>query len=125
MPSKPVTRSVARKLAHDTDTRSKTSSHNEFEKSVKSQLRSREYNMTVKELKSQLKQAQHMISQLQEENRKMKKGTSENLDACEKALEKKKKLLRRIFPLHIQVKNMYKHNRVLQAESGSLKESLH
>jgi hypothetical protein len=64
--------------------------------------------MTVKRLKRQLKEAQAVIVQLREENKKMKRKIAEHLDLCEEALENRKRMVKRSLPLHKQMKNMYK-----------------
>jgi len=81
-------------------------------------------SMSLAQMRTQLKESQETIAQLQEENQKCREGTKEIIDLHEDTLFKTRKMLRRRLPLHYQVRNMYRQNRVLQAQNRSLKEEL-
>jgi hypothetical protein len=68
-----VTKSTTRKLVHDEDIRYEILSHCVAKKVVETQSPSEENNMTINRLIKQLKEAQGVIVQLREENRKMKR----------------------------------------------------
>ena len=65
-----------------------------------------------------------MIVQLQEEDIKHRFEVDGSLDLYEKALMDVRGMLRRRFPLHKQVQNLYKHNRSLKAENKNMKKEL-
>jgi hypothetical protein len=71
-----------------------------------------------------LKEAQDVIVQLREENRKMKRKIAEHLDLCEEALEKNKRMLKRYMALHKHVKSLYIHNRTLKEKERQRKEQI-
>ena len=62
-----------------------------------------------------------MIVQLQEEDIKHRFEVDGILDLYEKSLMDVRGMLRRIFPLHKQVQNLYKHNRSLKQEINLMK----
>ena len=65
-----------------------------------------------------------MIVQLQEEDIKHRFEVDGSLDLYEKYLMDVRGTLRRIFPLHKQVQNLYKHNKSLKAENKNMKKEL-
>ena len=80
--------------------------------------------MSLAQTRTQLKESQETIAQLQEENQKCREGTEEVINLHEDTFIKTRKMLRRRLPLHYQVRNLYKQNRALQAQNRSLKEEL-
>jgi hypothetical protein len=78
--------------------------------------------MTTKRLRKQLNEAHVVIVQLREEKRQMKINIEEQLDLCEGALEKKKRMVKISLPLHKQFQNLYRHNKTLHAKDRLKKE---
>jgi hypothetical protein len=63
-----------------------------------------------------------MIVQLRDENIQMERKIKKHLESCKGSLENNKKMVKRSFPLHGQVKNLYILNRELQKNNRSKKE---
>jgi len=81
-------------------------------------------SMNLTQMRTQLRESQETIAQLQEENQKCREGANEIITLHEDTVIKTRKMLRRRLPLHYQVRNLYKQNRALQAQNRSLKEEL-
>jgi hypothetical protein len=71
-----------------------------------------------------LNEAHAEIVKIREENRKMKERITKHLDVCEEALKNAKIMVKRYLPLHKQVKNLYKHNKVLRTKDILIKEQM-
>jgi len=133
MPQEQLPSSTARRPF----TRSKDKQSSEIEKAaIEAMVQSKEcappeatqesdkQSMNLTQMRTQLRESQETISQLQEENQKCREGTKEVITLHEDTLIKTRKMLRRRLPPHYQVRNMYKQNRALQAQNRSLKEEL-
>jgi hypothetical protein len=79
---------------------------------------------TFKRLNKQLREAQDMIIQLREDNRRTKMQCVELLDDCEPAIDNAIFMVRRNQPLHKKLKNIYQQNLTLRKENITLKQNL-
>jgi hypothetical protein len=79
---------------------------------------------TFKRLNKQLREAQNMIFQLREEDKKSKMKFVEHLRDCGPAIDKVASMVRRTLPLHRQLKSFYQQNLILRRENKALKQSL-
>ena len=71
-----------------------------------------------------LKEDELMIVELQEEDIKHRFEVDGSIDLYEKDFMDVRGMLRRIFPLHKKVQNLYKHNRSLKEENKNMKKEL-
>jgi hypothetical protein len=79
---------------------------------------------TFNRLRKQLREAQDMIIQQREENKKTKLKCKELLNECEPAMDHAIFMVKRNLPLHKQLKNIYKQHLTLRKENRSLKQRL-
>jgi hypothetical protein len=119
-PSVPLTRSSARKLQSQEETPAKI----QPTETKKKKTTHGEGQHTFNRLRKQLREAQDVIIQLREENRRANMKFTELLDDCEPAIDNAIFMVRRNLPLHKQLKNMYQQNMTLRKENRTLKQNL-
>jgi hypothetical protein len=109
-PIVPLTRSSAKKLKTQEEPPTKS------QPIEKKSTTCDEGQHTFKILRKQLREAQDMIIQQREENRREKMKCIELLDDCEPAIDNTIFMVKRNLPLHKQLKNIYQQNMTLRKE---------
>ena len=83
-----------------------------------------EWKHTFHRFRKQLKKAHNEITSLREQEEWAKQKIHDHLNICEPALFEDKHMLKRNFPIHIQIKNICRKNLTLIKDLRATKQQL-